>query len=362
MESPMKQVKKMKAKRRANPVARAAMAKAALATALLGLALAISPGGAQAQAQDQGSGPGYYPSARHLSLIQKADQARQNGAYRRMSTFLRDALLEAPRDPLIQREAFRILDEAYQAVKPNRIPTEWELPAEVVSLKVIVSRRDRGGATYDLSVSGSASAPGLFKQLKLTRVPGEVVLDKAAGVGEFGEEPNFGETDPNKKVFYRLAAPRSREPIPGGLYELELELANGKAGKAWVILDDDLSSTASPVLHSPRPGGSLSAADPTIRFENFRSPQYQGYEQRGMYLEIGRPERPGSPYAPVWGLFLESPEVDHVTVGTHPEEQGPKTLEPGQYVLNVNVHERFKFGPVKVGRDSRTIFPFTVTR
>lgn len=293
------------------------------------------------------------PANKSLSNAHSAYLSRD---FKTMATELKNTLKEHPNDPLIRENAFSLLRQAYDISGTQGVPVDWRLPEEVTKMKVAVRLVQRDMPEYSFEVYGEILQENLFRQLKVTRYPDQVILDKKTGIGEWEESPNVKE----KMFEYNFRSTKSRQPIPGGLYLLSVELSNGKSVDGWFLIDDNLNSSATPNVIVPAYGETLHTGNPTFRWDDFHSPEYKPSERRSLWIGIARVEAPNYDWEPKWSMYADAPDLNEVIIGTHSEGEGVSKLEDGHYHFRIQYNERRRFGDLIIGRQSITHRPFSI--
>lgn len=288
--------------------------------------------------------------------LTRVSEAYLAGDLGRMAVEIKNALAAQPNDPVVRENVLGLLRKAYETAGQNGIPADWHLPDEITKMKITVRTAHKDLPEYTLKVYGDVTALGVIRQLRVTRFPDQVVLDKLAKVGEF--EDSVDSLD--KTLEYNYESPKSHQPVPTGLYLLHIELASGKATEGWFIVDDDMNATATPDVAAPAVGETFATGNPTFRWTNFQSPQYKPYEMRALWMGVSTSEPPAYDWNKKWELYERNPTVQEATVGVTAEGQGVSKLENGRYLVVIDYHERKRFGDVLIGRDCATSRQFTV--
>lgn len=287
--------------------------------------------------------------------LSKAHIAYLKKDFKTMALELKNVLMQSSNDLQVKENVFSLLRASSDYRKQEGIPADWRLPDEILKMNVGIRFVQKSEARYLLAIQGDVVKPGLFKQLKLTRFPDQVVLDKQAGIGRWEEQ-----TYADRKPEYGFYSEKSREPVPGGLYILRVELQNGKSVDGWFLIDDGRNSTAAARIAVPSDGETFRTGNPTFHWADFHSPQYQPYERRGLWMAVSRSEPPKYEWDMVWDLWNGSPNISEVTIGKEDEANGVSKLEPGHYIFVLKYSERTRFGDVNISRDSITQRPFMV--
>ncbi len=289
------------------------------------------------------------------SPLETAQKAYLERDYATMSTAMRKAL-ESPRTGPVEREnLFGLLAATYQARGYEGIPADWKLPPEITKMKIVVNRILRDLPRYSFRVQGETAAIGTIRQLRVTRYPDQVVLDRKAGLGEWEERLNEdGDAE------YELCGARTQAPVAAGLYLLRIELASGSAVDGWFILDPEVNSTESPALSSPSYGQQFTTTRPMFSWADFRSPQYKPFERRTVWMAVTRADPPAYDWDVHWSFYADAPTLTDITVGAAPGEHLAKPLTTGNYAFYLNYQERRRFGDLILVRASAALHPFSI--
>jgi hypothetical protein len=103
-----------------------------------------------------------------------------------------------------------------------------------------------------------------------------------------------------------------------------------------------LLSSDTPTIKVPFVGQTFSTATPTIKWEDFFSPEYRSFESRGVWIAAWGPSH--------WETYIPDPNLTDVTVGTG--GHGDRTLVNGRYSFVVGFREVRKFGDLQLARQS----------
>ncbi len=266
------------------------------------------------------------------------------------------AVLEDPATPEVGRANVLALIDAAWAAGRGKLPADWTVPAAILHLRVAsIRKQEPESVSYRLEIGGTTADPAALGQVRITHGSGRVVLDRHEGRGTWSVTP-----EPDGTFFFELEGPETGSPTPAGLYLLDMEVA-GEDTRGWFILTSHVASEAPPV-RAPSEGQTFTTGRPTLRFDDFRSPEFRSHERRslGIYavrLQPGGPD--GRDYHVVWHRWIGSPALTELTLGV--DGDMPDTvLEDGDYWLALSFGERRRFGPLKVVRTSRTARPFQV--
>jgi hypothetical protein len=268
---------------------------------------------------------------------------------------LKELFQDTRADETEKKNGLALLEKAYAYRNGSGIPVDWRLPVEITKLKAtVIYFRKPHEENYGFKVAGTAVALGTVKQLKVTRYPDQVVLDKQAKVGEWEEE-----VDPDDGPSFELDGPHSVKPVEEGLYLVHMELANGNNFDAWFILSN-MASTDTPVVRTPCVGETFTTRNPTFKWEDFKSPEYQGHESRSIWMTAVKAEPPGFDWIQAWTMYEGDPIRTQATIGLEKDGVGVKQLENGRYNFYLGYKEQRRFGELRLGRQSFTVTPFHI--
>jgi len=298
------------------------------------------------------------PTAKDASVDANARLDRAHADYLKrdfggMATSIRDILADGTADEFTRRNALELLQQAYTE-SSGEIPVNWQLPAGVSDMKVTQARVMRpNGVFFKLELRAAITTDDLVSQAQIVRFPDQVVLDRQGGLGEWStttEEEGFS---------FDLESEGVGEPMPEGLYLINLELKDGTRTSGWFVLSG-VTSTASPVVNSPAVGETFTTANPTLNWDDFRSPQYQAHERRTINVHVSQITSQAPGWREAWGVYQQDPTATETTIGVDPLGRGDSKLEAGEYWLNITYLETHMFGPIKLRRASRVARSFYV--
>ncbi len=287
--------------------------------------------------------------------LYRAHEAYLRKDIRSMATELKELFKDPKSDETAQKNGLALLEQAYRLRGGNGIPVDWKLPAEITKMKVTLSYYKReNGDDYALKVSGNTQTQGVIKQLKVTRYPDHVLLDKQANIGEWEDK-----VDPGDGPYFELDGPRKAKPVEDGLYLLHLELAGGAVTEGWFLVSN-MVSTEAPVVHTPSVGESFATRNPVFKFDDFKSTQFQKHENRSLWTAVVKAEPPKFEWIEIWSMWEGSPARTQLNIGNETDAAGVKRLENGRYNFFLSYKEERRFGDLRLGRQSVSITPFHV--
>ena len=253
-------------------------------------------------------------------------------------------LYESESGEVAIQNGMELLEKTYLEVGKNGIPVNWTLPNEIKKLNIDIGRRQLPDQVdYSFKVLGrSSTTHKIIKNLTITDFSGNVILDKKSGAGDWWTSSKQGEEEE-----FELASYDMKKPQKEGLYFINARFSNGTEWRAWFILSGQLSSD-SPAMSSPSVGETFRTQNPTLEWEDFRSPEYKTYERRTLWLGVSEL----GPYKQVFSLWRGYPNVETAVIN--------KNLKDGKYRIILNYTEKRNFGGIVLGRASTTIRPFFV--
>ena len=232
----------------------------------------------------------------------------------------------------------------------SNIPVDWHLPSEIMNMNVDLSYtsvQDRLG--YDFRVKGEMKGLGTLVQLQILQYPSKVVLDKQGGIGNWDEKLS------EEGAHFELKGKRTQDPIPEGLYLINIETSNGGRTNGWFIVSD-MTSTDTPKILSPSYGEILRTGNPTIKWNDFRSPEYKDTDLSSHSLWIETEET----NEPQWQFYQFNGHATQSTVGSDPLGKGVASLANGSYFMVLSYNEGRKFGDLRLRRTSKAMTTFHV--
>jgi hypothetical protein len=301
------------------------------------------------------AGTGWFAGTGGAPGVEEAHERYLARDFRGMTESIRTSLMAAPGDAALTGN---LMDLLRGALKENdaRVPTQWKLPAGVETMRFGVNHRfepEENRIRYRLTLSGELTDAGLIEQLQVIRYPDAVVIDKQAGIGEWSDEGGL-----DGSAAYWAAADSSRDPIPMGLYLINVKV-KGQPLVQGYVLNSIRPSSESPVITAPAVGATVNTGNPVVSWNDFTSPQYVPGEARTLSVYVSDP---ANDYKGIWEFWTDEPEkIQSIAIGAqHPNAAGVKALKPGIYYLQLKFNEQSRFGEVRVRRQSTTQFPFTV--
>jgi len=278
----------------------------------------------------------------------------------RMTTLMKNALINNPDDPLIRDNVLALYDQAYATLKSHQLTPDWHLPVEIRDMNITVRRTLEDRVQYSIVVRASTHQPKIIKQFQIVRYPDQVLIDKEAGIGKWQEN-----ADARKSQYgFGIESNLSPEKIPTGLYLLNIELDDGNKTQGWFLVDDDMNATTSPVVRNPSANEVFHAGNPSFNWNNYISPQYKPYERRWLWSGVTTEEPLQFDSVEKWKLTQNYPTIEHARLGVDGNFDSPNEhkLLPGNYFVTFNYKELRLFGDIELGRGSITGKYFKVAK
>jgi hypothetical protein len=280
----------------------------------------------------------------HLSLLQ--------GDFMGMARAIKAALMRHPDDAAIREDLLDLMDQAF-AFGAGRVPADWKLPEEITSFQVGLKRRsgeDPARASHYLFVEYDTPRPDLVERVQVIRYPDEVLIDAKGGHGaRVGRATGLGRSGLRG---YVLGSEGREEPLPDGLYLLNIKIGDKPAVEGWFTLHAAASSA--PEIESPARNQVFRTPAPTFRWQAYRSPEFRPFEERKLLLRLF--EGRGGWYEAAWNDYAPTPEQGSFTLG---EGTSPK-LAPGSYSIQLMFEERRRFGDLVIARESARHLGFEI--
>jgi hypothetical protein len=283
------------------------------------------------------------------SALIAAHEAYLGGDFVAMGERVRDVLLDSTSEPLAKENAYELLDKAYEA-NGGKLPAAFKLPAGFKGTMqfAVVHGANARSQYWRVFSRGPVKDASTIKNFTVKRLPDQVVLDKATGVGTWEvkhDTPGYEDFNIDSKWL--------DEPPKDGVFTVRIELVDGTVSEGWFI-GRSLTSSATPEVRSPLQQA-FKDPHPPVLWTPFYSPEYKPFEWRTLGIYVSGP---GDVVA--WDFWTGEPgDLGAVRIGDHPGEQ-KASLAPGDYWMMVGMGEERRFGPVRVIRSSRTDGSFHV--
>lgn len=294
--------------------------------------------------------PAPAPSETHAttpSALEAAHESYLRGDWITMNDRLRDVLVDRSASSLVRDNAFELLDKAYEATNGN-LPSRFALPPGFQVVSIGSMRGQHPWATYRsifLYVKVDRGMGAHVKDISLRSLPGTVILDSAAGIGE---REDIQLTD-EKADEVKLKANKVDAPLPDGVAEIHISLDDGRALDTWVLVRG-MGSSASPDVSSPGPSAALGDPSPTFEWTPFKSPEYAPFEARSLSVWVSDEQTKTAAFDR-W-MMIPANETGSMKVD--------KKLRPGNYWVAFTFGENRKFGPINMTRASQRGVPFSI--
>lgn len=296
-----------------------------------------------------------FSGSENLSAIQRAEEAFLNLDGSTMVSEARSALKESHNHPLIVGQVASLFKSARSSKMRSDFSQNFQLPKDVTYLDLEIQRRyrtDKGEVVFALNASIGINKQADLEQLQVIRYPDEVMLDKAAGIGNMHPE----ESDTEKELW--MGGNESTTPVQEGLFLINLKLKGEAMVRGYVIMVNK-NASASPVVLTPVLKERIEDATPTISWKGFLSPEYKEGERIANNILITEVESGKD----VMVVRVKDPKATSFTVGDKEAAkfyQGVTELVPGKYRMRITHREVEDLGVMKTKRTSTTIVPFTI--
>lgn len=293
----------------------------------------------------------YYQDPAEASL-KEAFKAYENYDLKSMVKEVKKVLVNENASTMSRQHAISLWKKAMH--KNARLPADWKLPETITSLKINVERRRVGDKVkYEMNLKGESTQADYIDQLQVIKFPNKVLIDKKNEIYREWEEEIWDGTPE-----FKGSSARQPEKFVQGLYLINIDTVDGKEIRGWFVLTDE-NSTDTPEVYRPNFDETLEGPNPVVSFEDFKSPEYGGFEYRGLWVGVTRLYDDSWVY--LWGHYEGNPKRTSVKLGAVSENSLEKvSLLPGRYWLTVKYTEMKKFGDLKIGRASREAKEFKV--
>jgi hypothetical protein len=237
--------------------------------------------------------------------------------------------------------------EAYEKANGPIVPLDWTVPQGMHLLSFNASREydaESDRTFYQASFYMPLEQAGIIEQVQLIRYPNQIIVDKQAGIGNWGEEINLG-------IPCATLSTRRTSPIEDGLYLLNLQVHGQPRVNGWFILSQSASS-ATPIVRSPTPHEVFRTGLPTFRWVDFKSPEYRPFELRKRMISTYGNNSPTG-VAQQWSKNSTNPDASE-SITPDP------ALTAGNYSFHLGFQERWFLGGMLLGRSSATRVNFSI--
>ena len=285
--------------------------------------------------------------------LEQAHRSFLDADYRGMNNSLRKALTLSRNEPLYVSNAAQLLKKATE-LNDGRLPADIDIPEGLSDLKLSQVYRERveQNPHWIIRLSGDMGLPDFVQQLRIERFPGEVIIDKKAGIGEFDSEKQ-------KDSYYFSAKSNAKEtPFQDGLYLFNIHTADGQAKQGWFILSD-LSVNTTPSVLAPKPHDSLSSKQPLLRWQEYRSSLLSKYDVRSVFASVSTVQDNGD-WDDKWEFYTGEAATTSAQIGHDPRGSGATELAPGKYIAKISYREQHRFGSIRMRREAVAIVPFSI--
>jgi hypothetical protein len=313
-----------------------------MSTVRAALVIALALSGCNERRADSTHAPSPVPEGAPPALT-AAHEAYLGADYVTMGERLRDVLADPRTSELARDNAFELLESAYDATH-GQLPSRAAFPATVRGITFGTMNGVNPYGTHRmvyLKVRLDEGRAAHVKELRLTRLPGEPILDLAQKRGAVRS------SKAEKGVEEIALEIRNVEVLPDrGAFAIQLAFDDGP-GLDTFVLANKLVASAQPEVTSPDVGQVFKDPRPPIAWHPYRSPEYAAWETRGVNIAVSSEAKPDA-----WSLYQFQPgDLGQAT---------PAPLDPGAYWVSVMYAEDRGFGPIRIQRATDSGRPFTV--
>ncbi len=277
--------------------------------------------------------------------VQRAQEAYAEGDTTAMALAIKAGMTKYNDDSVVRKN----LLDLYAKSSDDKLDPGWKLPADIKRMTVSVQRMEGEGKTrFRMLVRGRIVKGSKIEQIKITRYPSEVIVDKTAGPAEFEQEQDEAETD-----FFRLAPSLQNTMVKGGLYFVKIETTQSGVTEGWFLINDEMNSSASPRFHGSDTAFVSKDGRPHFSWNEFFSPEYHKPERRHLFLNILKIT--ADEWTTAWMHFDFTGKMVSVEVGKTPTDTTSQVpLEKGEYAVQLSYDEAHNFGDLILQRESMT--------
>ena len=309
------------------------------------LMLSLTLCGTSALAQSSHTRPDSFFANPNLPAgVVAANQSFLNGNFAQLPNDIKAALMQNS-STSVTRSLLGLYDRAYLTHGNRALTPEWKLPEEITWMSVMSrtsSRPEKETLRHSISFSLNYKVDSEIEQIRIVKHPNNVIIDRQKKIGYFevtppGEEPDFnlwGQSD------------RGVGENPSGLYHFEIKVKGKETMQGWFVLSH-MNASTSPKMKNISVNQVLTQAQPKIEWNDYKSPEFQGFESRKTTLAIIDAEKDKEVYVnsmnPIDG-------TSHVV---------RKAIPNGKYLFKIVSRERHQFGQLQLSRESETAFPIS---
>jgi hypothetical protein len=273
--------------------------------------------------------------------------------YRGMLSEVADELRRHPDDEFANQNLLEMTERAFAEASPQGIALGWHLPPEISELLINERKFETGRKIFFQLQAAGRSAFGAIRQLKITRVPGRVLIDRKAKIGRWNEfRHNLHDADYRFLYF----SPEFPEPIGGGLFDIEIGLSDGRKVSGSFVMSGPSPGYAPKIL-SPKPNEALSTRTPTFRWENWASFPYFPFETRRCSLRVIPDENQATRWSIVFEDRSPAKRLRHPPV----RAVAGRELDLGNYLSYLRCDAIRREGDLLLSRETITYAPFRIT-
>lgn len=300
----------------------------------------------------------FQPSVQTPSLLAKAQQEYLQGSPLEAINTIKSAFKETIHDRVAQNNILSLFKKIRSTVKLADADIGWTLPPEVTRMRVSAARRlDNGVITNQMIFAGEMKSDDEITSFQVIRYPDTIVLDKERRIGRF--EDGKDHSDVSEYYYTTQSSPFT---VTTGLYLIKMKTKTGSFVNGWFILDQDSNATTTPEVTNLDGNPVFNHGLPQISWNDYKSPQFQeNRERRELSIWVAKvAAQKGS-----WSFWTNDMNTRSQVIGSsldgdHGWTDGP--LDNGDYYALLNFGEAYKFGPIKIVRQSRTVKYFSVKK
>jgi len=262
--------------------------------------------------------------------------------FKGMLNSMKTALMNHPKDILVQSKVDSLLERAYLEAGNDGLPAENKLASWMTELKVVVSRHDGDTVKYALQINGSTRDEIELEQMRVVHIPNQVILDKKAHIGDF--DVGSG-TDYDAKKTIWGESNRSIQKLPTGLYTIHIEVKGQEPYDTWVILDESMMSAPEISIVTPKLNEKIDPKEFSIAWNLPTDSAKRSFETQNLYVSLAHMEPPAYSWNEIWDINFKN-EIPNET-----KCKPPKSIQDGKrYFVHVGLSYNRRFGEIVLKR------------
>lgn len=288
--------------------------------------------------------------------IQKAHEAYLKNDGKTLALAVKAGLELAKNQGPVKKNLLGLFSAAEKNGLLQNIEPNWILPKEITYASFESHRRyklENGKVSFFLAVSMGVAPDQELEQLQVIRFPDQVILDKAANIGNWNITTNSRETN------FWAGTDQKVTQNEEGLYLINLKIKGQPMVQAWLILADK-NSSSSPVVTEPALKQIFTTNQPVFKWRKFVSPEFKQNEASRISIRVTKTD---SEETEVSQVRLKDSKATSLKFGDSNavvEVNGPDQLSTGDYYFNIAYREVENFGGFQIRRTSSTKVPFSV--